>query len=72
MKWNQVKYLYMTFIVFTHFVFSVVYTVYALLMYSTLCEPYEKESKDERWNISATVSVLFTKPRITSTNFTHG
>jgi len=39
LKWNQIKYLYMIFIVCTHFIYCVVYTLYALLLYCSLCEP---------------------------------
>ena len=49
LKWNQIKYLYMVFIVLSHFIFSVVYTVYALLLYCSLCEP--NDTPEERWQI---------------------
>ena len=53
LKWNQVKYLYIVFIVSTHFIFSVVFTLYALLVYSSLCQPVDDVPKEpgQRWNI---------------------
>ena len=45
------KYLYMIFIVLSHFIFSIVYTVYALLLYCSLCEPLGMDTPEERWKI---------------------
>ena len=39
LKWNQIKYIYLFFSIFCHFVYSTVYTTYALLIFGTLCEP---------------------------------
>ena len=39
LKWNQIKYLYLFFSIFCHFVYSTVYTIYALIIFGTLCKP---------------------------------
>ena len=61
LKWNQVKYLYMLFIVSSHFVFSVVFSLYALLLYCSLCGATEEKNRSEdRWKIfTSSVGLLF-------------
>jgi len=44
LKWNQIKYLHLIFIIFSHFIYSTVYTVYALLIFGSICEPDKDDS----------------------------
>ena len=39
LKWKQIKYIHLILIIITHFIYSTVYTVYALLVFGTICEP---------------------------------
>ena len=39
LKWNQIKYLHFFFVLFSHFIYSSVYTLYTLLIFGTLCQP---------------------------------
>ena len=39
LKWKQIKYLHLFMIIVTHFIYSVVYTTYALLLFGSICEP---------------------------------
>jgi hypothetical protein len=45
------KYLYLVCIVLNHFIFSSMMTLYALLVYCSLCEPNNAEdNRVNRWN----------------------
>jgi hypothetical protein len=47
----QMKYLYLVCIVLNHFIFSSMMTLYALLVYCSLCEPNNAEdNRVNRWN----------------------
>ena len=39
LKWNQIKYLHFFFVIFSHVIYSTVYTLYALLIFGTVCQP---------------------------------
>ena len=39
LKWSEIKFLYYIVILFTHFVYSVFYSTYAVLVYRTVCNP---------------------------------
>ena len=41
LKWQQIKWLYYLLILFSHLVYSVTYSVYAVLIFNTLCRPNE-------------------------------
>ncbi len=41
LKWQQVKWLYYSIILFSHFVYSLTYSVYAVLVFGSLCKPPE-------------------------------
>jgi len=52
LKWNQIKYLHLIFIIFSHFIYSTVYTVYALLIFGSICEPKDDDKlMENRFNI---------------------
>ena len=51
LKWNQIKYLHIIFIILSHFVYSSVYTIYALLIFGSICEPHDQFLSEERFNI---------------------
>ncbi len=53
LKWSQIKWLYFILMVFTHLIYSITYSVYAVLIFKTLCKP---ELKD---NITSTVTCDF-------------
>ena len=52
LKWKKIQYMHVAFIIFTHFMYSLVYTIYALTVFVNLCRPesYDKII-DIRWNI---------------------
>ena len=39
LKWKQIKYIHFIMIIITHFIYSSVYTLYALLVFGSICEP---------------------------------
>ena len=39
LKWNQIKYLHFFFVIFSHVIYSTVYTLYSLLIFGTVCQP---------------------------------
>ena len=38
LKWSQIKYLHLFFVIFCHLVYSSVYSIYALVIYGSLCQ----------------------------------
>jgi len=46
LKWNQIKYLHLFFVIFSHFIYSTVYTLYALLIFGTVCQPNFNNNED--------------------------
>ena len=42
-KWSEIRWLYYLLILFTHFVYSVAYSTYAVLVYRTICSPLREE-----------------------------
>ena len=58
LKWNQIKYMHILMIVFTHFIYSVVYTIYGLTVFGSLCRPSDSDYDDLlklRWNLTSPV-----------------
>ena len=56
LKWNQIKYLHLIFIIFSHFIYSSVYTIYALLIFGSICEPKDYDSlMNDRFNLSISI-----------------
>jgi len=56
LKWNQIKYLHLIFIIFSHFIYSTVYTIYALLIFGSICEPHDYDSlMNDRFNLSISI-----------------
>jgi len=53
LKWSQIKWLYFILMVFTHLIYSITYSVYAVLVFKALCKP---ELMD---NITSTVTCDF-------------
>jgi len=53
LKWNQIKYLHLFFIIFSHFIYSSVYTIYTLLIFGSICEP--KDFENDRFNLSISI-----------------
>ena len=45
LKWNQIKYLHFFFVIVSHIIYSSVYTIYALLIYGTICQPNTDNEK---------------------------
>ena len=39
LKWKQIKYIHLILIIITHFIYSSVYTLYALLVFGSICQP---------------------------------
>ena len=39
LKWSQIKWLYYILMLLTHFIYSITYSVYAVLVFKTLCTP---------------------------------
>ena len=60
LKWKQIQYMHVAFIIFTHFMYSLVYTIYALTVFVQLCRPesYDKII-DVRWNFTSNVTCKF-------------
>ncbi len=48
LKWQQMKWLYYIMILFSHFVYSVTYSVYTVLIYGYLCKPDVDEYPTDR------------------------
>ena len=44
LKWKQIKYLHLFMIIISHFIYSVVYTTYALLVFGSICELKNNET----------------------------
>ena len=60
LKWKQIQYMHIAFIIFTHLVYSVVYTIYALMVFVQLCRPNSYDNFiDIRWNITSNVTCKF-------------
>ena len=43
LKWKQIKYLHFFFLIMTHFIYSVVYTTYSLLVFGSICVPHDND-----------------------------
>ncbi|XP_040577124.1 uncharacterized protein [Lepeophtheirus salmonis] len=61
-KWNQIKWLYYIFILFSHFIYSVTYSLYAILVYKSLCSP--KDNWKEGIFLSHECSFDNSNPRV--------
>jgi hypothetical protein len=46
-KWSQAKWLYYTLVLFSHLVYSVLYTTYAVIIYKNICKPEAQQTKGE-------------------------
>ena len=64
LKWNQIKYLHMFLIIFSHIVYSSLYTVWALLMFGSICQiQHPSENKTESTNLEGSIKcTLENKP----------
>ena len=60
LKWKQIQYMHVAFIICTHFIYSLVYTIYALTVFVNLCRPesYDKII-DIRWNITSNITCKY-------------
>eukprot|EP00092_Neocalanus_flemingeri_P028468 GFUD01030913.1.p1 GENE.GFUD01030913.1~~GFUD01030913.1.p1 ORF type:complete len:752 (+),score=115.18 GFUD01030913.1:114-2369(+) len=50
LKYQQVKWLFIMFIMTPHLIFSVVHSIYCGLLFGLLCAPDEETASEERWN----------------------
>ena len=56
LKWKKIQYMHVAFIIFTHFMYSLVYSIYTLLVFVTLCRPESYDTIiDMRWNITTKI-----------------
>ena len=60
LKWKQIQYMHVAFIIFTHFVYSLVYTIYALSVFVNLCRPDTYEDIiGIRWDIASNITCKY-------------
>jgi len=52
LKFYQVKWFFIVFVLASHLIFSVVYSTYAGILFAYLCAQDEKDTRDERWNLT--------------------
>jgi len=53
LKFYQVKWFFIVFVLASHLIFSVVYSTYAGILFVYLCAQDEKDTRDERWNLTS-------------------
>ena len=60
LKWKQIRYMHILAFVFTHLVYSIVYTTYGLTVFGSLCRPADYESiLNVRYNFSTSINCSF-------------
>jgi len=47
LKWSQIKYLYFAMLLATHFIYSVIYSTYSILVFKNLCIPELEDNETE-------------------------
>jgi len=52
LKFYQVKWFFIVFVLASHLIFSVVYSVYAGILFGYFCAQDEKDTRTERWNLT--------------------
>ena len=67
LKWKKIQYLHVAFIIFTHFMYSLVYTIYALTVFVNLCRPGSYDDiieTDTRWDIGSEITCKYHPSRM--------
>ena len=61
LKWKKIQYMHVAFIIFTHFMYSLVYTIYTITVFVNLCRPesYKKDMIDIRWNVTSKINCTY-------------